>query len=141
MTDHIQNPSKLLRPSSVAIVGASAKEGSFSQNLLKATQSLGFGGDIFLVNPRYESINGQPCYPSIAALPKTPDNVLYAVADQRLVPALEEAAAAGAGGGVIFGRAHSDEGDGHGIQDAIRTIGRSAGMSICGANCMGFISL
>lgn len=136
-----QNPSKLLRPQSVAIIGASPKEGSFSQNLLKATQSLGFKGDIFLVNPRYDAIDGKPCYPSISALPITPDSVLYALADQRLLSALEEAAAAGVGGGVVFGRAHSDGANGTSIQDAIRAIGRSTGMSVCGANCMGFVNL
>lgn len=141
VTIPIQQPSKLLRPRSVAIIGASPKEGSFSQNLRRATTSLGFGGAVHLVNPRYDEIDGEPCYPSIAAIPTTPDSVLYALADQRLVGAVEEAAAAGVAGGVIFGRAHSDEGHGTAIQDAIRSIGQSAGMSICGANCMGFLNL
>lgn len=141
MTNPSQYLSKLLRPRSVAIIGASPKEGSFSRNLVKATKSLGFGGDIYLVNPRYDAIDDQPCYPAISSLPTTPDSVLYALADQRLVPALEEAAAAGVGGGVIFGRAHGGDEGGESIQDAIRSIGRSSQMSICGANCMGFVNL
>ncbi|MGP2494460.1 acetate--CoA ligase family protein, partial [Mesorhizobium sp. PUT5] len=141
MENEHQDLSRLLSPRSIAIVGASPKEGGFSRNLVNAMQTLGFEGDIFLVNPRYDAIAGAPCYPEIASLPTLPDSVLYAVGDQRLVPALEEAAAAGVKGGVIFGRAHGANADDISIQDAIKAIGRSASMSICGANCMGFINL
>lgn len=141
MSHAIQNLEKLLRPQSVAIVGASPREGAFSAQLVKAVRSLGYAGDVFLVNPRYEEIDGAPCYPSLAALPGRPDCVLYAVGDQRLAEAVEAAAECGIRGGVIFGRAHGDGPDGRPIQSAVAAIARSSGMAICGANCMGFLNL
>jgi acetyltransferase len=65
----IRNLEQLLAPKSVALIGASREEGSVglitTRNLLRG----GFHGPIWLVNPKYEDIDGHRCYPSIAALP------------------------------------------------------------------------
>ena len=70
--------SKLLRPKTLAIVGASPKPESFGASLLQSIRYLGFPGEVHLVNPRYERIDGQPCYPDVASIPggvdsKNPD--------------------------------------------------------------------
>lgn len=141
MPYHNQSLDKLLRPKSIAIIGASNRAEAFSFNLLKSLRSHGYQGQLFPVNPRYDSIEGVRCYPSLSSLPSVPDCVLYAVADKNLIAAVEESAACGAAGGVIFGRAQGSDGSGRNIQAAITSIGRDAGMSICGANCMGYLNL
>ena len=141
MTSSNRSMARLLRPGSVAIVGASNRSGSFSYNLLNSLRSNGYQGQLLPINPRYTEIDGIPCYPSFADLPVTPDCALYAVGDRNLIPMVELAAQAGVGGGVIFGRVQGHDDQGRDIQSSISEIGRRADMAICGGNCMGYLNL
>lgn len=132
--------SALLCPQTIAIVGASPKEGSFGDRLLRSIRFLGFEGELALVNPRYDSIGEMPCYASIADVPSPVDCAAFAVGDGHLIASVSEAVAAGVRGAVMFGRAHGSEA-GRPRADIIRDIAHDAGMAICGANCMGFVNL
>ena len=57
----------LLVPDSIAVVGASEKIGPGRQ-VLENLDQLGYQGEIYPVNPRYEKILGMPCYPSLTAV-------------------------------------------------------------------------
>lgn len=131
----------LLRPRSIAIVGASPREGSFGKMLLASIRSLGYAGQIHLINPRYERIDDLPAYPTLAALPQAVDCVAMAVADKALPEQLELAAAAHARSAVLFGRAHGQAADGREFTHVLASIAANAGMQLCGANCMGFVNL
>ena len=141
MTNEGQAVAKLLRPRTVAIVGASNREGAFSLSLLRSVRSHGYSGTIYPVNPRHDAVEGLRCHTSISKLPTVPDCVLYAVGDKNLLASIEESAACGVSSGVVFGRAHGSSADGRDLQESISSIGRSAGMAICGANCMGYLNL
>ena len=130
--------SALLHPRSIAIVGASPKPDSFGANLLQSIRSLGYGGEVHLVNPRYDRIDGQPCLP---AIPAGTDCAAFALGDALLVDAVQAAAETGVKGAVLFGRAHGETAEGMPRAEAIRCIAAKAGMAICGANCMGFVNL
>ena len=65
--------SKLLRPRSVAVVGASAREGSTGLRLIRHLQMGGFAGPIYPINPRYPDILGIKCYPSLSDVPASID--------------------------------------------------------------------
>jgi acetate---CoA ligase (ADP-forming) len=132
---------RLLRPKSIAIVGASPREGSFGDQLFKATKSFGFSGRVSLVNPKYKEIAGGACYSDLSELPEKPDCVLLGVSDRFVVQTLEEAAELSIGGAVIFGRLHGQSESCATFTDRVAAIGRSAGMAICGGNCMGFVNL
>ena len=71
--------SKLLRPRSVAVVGASAREGSTGLRLLRHLQMGGFAGPIYPINPRYPDILGIKCYPSLSAVPGPIDAMFIAL--------------------------------------------------------------
>jgi acetate---CoA ligase (ADP-forming) len=131
---------RLLRPKSIAIVGASPRAGSFGDQLFKATKSLGFAGSVSLVNPKYSEIAGLPCYSDLAQLPEKPDCILVGVADRHVVPTLEEAARSSVPAAVVFGRLHGEMNSDSSLADTVAAIGRSAGMAICGGNCMGFVN-
>src|SRR5262245_54186784 len=60
---------RLLRPRSVAIVGASAEPGSIGGAVLGHLERCGYRGDIHLISRRSKAINGRPCLPSIDDLP------------------------------------------------------------------------
>lgn len=131
----------LLRPKSIAVVGASPRPGSFGANLATAIQSLGYPGAVHLVNPRYDRIGTAPCHPEVSSIPGGVDCAAFAISDTLIVDAMEAAASAGVKGAVLFGRAYGETDAGRPRMEAVRAIARDAGMAICGANCMGFLNL
>jgi acyl-CoA synthetase (NDP forming)/GNAT superfamily N-acetyltransferase len=79
----------LLRPGSVAVVGASRRPGSVGRAVLLKIREGGFNGDLWAVNPHAEEISGEPAYPGIAALPGIPDLAVVAV-PAAVVPGVAE---------------------------------------------------
>ena len=69
----------LFKPSSVAVVGASPAEGKVGRVILENIMRSGFPGRIYAVNPGHEEVLGIPCYPSVRAIPETPQLVIIAV--------------------------------------------------------------
>lgn len=131
----------LLRPRSIAIIGASAREGSFGLRLLNAITSGRYRGAVYPINPRYEEIAGHRCYPGLKALPEPADCAAFAISDDLVEAALTDAAVAGVRGGVLFGRAYEPPASGGAARvERLASIARSAGMAICGNNCMGFFN-
>jgi acyl-CoA synthetase (NDP forming) len=133
---------RLLRARSLAVVGASGREGSFGQILLDAVLGADYEGAVFPVNPGYDALRGLPCYPAPVDLPEPPDCALLAVADERLEAALRDVAAAGVPAAVVFGGAHGLAADGRTpLAARLAEIAREAGMALCGGNAMGFLNL
>jgi acyl-CoA synthetase (NDP forming) len=123
---------RLLAPHSVAVVGASARPGSFGERLaLEALRSPGVSR-VHLVNPGYETVQGRPCVPSLADLDEPADLVLLGVPDTQLADHLTRARALGAGGAVIYGSAA-------GRADELRAA--ADGLPLVGAGCMGFVNV
>src|SRR5258708_16483673 len=60
----------MLEARSVALVGASKRDGSFGARMLAEVAKSAASPAIYPVNPRYADIGGRPCYPSLAALPE-----------------------------------------------------------------------
>ncbi|MBN9014205.1 MAG: CoA-binding protein, partial [Rhizobiales bacterium] len=92
--------SRLINPKVVAIVGASETRGSFGERTL--SNMAGFTGKVFAINPKYQTLLGRPCVPSLADLPQRPDCVVLCVARPMIEDMIENAAAAGAGGVVVY---------------------------------------
>ena len=86
----------LLRPTSVAIVGASARTDSLGEWALKNLLIGGYKGRIYPVNPNRDELQGHSCFGSLAELPETPELVIFAVSDQRIEAALDEGVVKGA---------------------------------------------
>ena len=137
MTSHYLSP--LLTPRSIALVGASARAESFGNGMIHSCASAGFAGDIHLVNPRYQEIEGLACYPSLGDVPGPVDLAVLCVANERLEAALGEAIAAGARAGAIFASCYLDEpGGGAALTERLAAMAREAAMPICGGNSLGF---
>ena len=94
------------------------------------------------VNPKYEELHGQPCYPSLDALPERPDIAVVALNPLRAASVTEAAAAAGVpavvipGGGVVEGGPAAAA-----MQAEVARIAREHGLALLGPNCMGVIDL
>lgn len=66
----IRNLESLLAPTSLAVIGASERPGSLGGTVWRNVRSGGFAGTIHAVNPKYQSLSGQPCHPNVSALPE-----------------------------------------------------------------------
>ena len=61
-----------------------------------------YPGNIYAVNPRYQEIDSVACYPSLSELPQAVEHVIFAVGDERIESALDEAIAHGIKAAIIF---------------------------------------
>ena len=125
----------LLRPRSLAIVGASPREFSAGRVLLDQNRANGFAGPVYAINPRYPEIAGETCYPDFASLPEVPEHAVFAVADARLEPLLDAALGAGVKAMTLFNPLADEENEG--LRRRIQAKALEAGALICGANGMG----
>ena len=131
---------RLIAPRSIAIVGASPRAGSFG---LRTLENLAhFRGAIWPVNGKYQKIGEHACYASLSALPGTPDLVALVVPREGVETALKEAAAAGAGGVVVYASGYGEMGrdEGAAAQRRLADIARAARMPLLGPNCMGLVN-
>lgn len=135
---------RMLEARSVAVVGASVKEGSLGRQMMVELLRGGFDGAIYPVNPGYDEVLGARCYPSIARVPEAVDLAILGVANQRVEQALRDAVAAGARSAVTFSSLFEAEPPEPGmpvLAERVATIARDAGIAMCGGNGMGFLNL
>jgi acetyltransferase len=122
---------KLLEPSSIAVIGASARDGSpgykLTQNLLHGS----YKGSLFLVNPRYDSIFEQSCYKSVKRLPQVPDLAIIIVPPRLLRRTLAQCARVGIRLAVVMSGTTGSV--------ALHRYARRLGMRLMGPWCAGLI--
>ncbi|MFR9799113.1 GNAT family N-acetyltransferase [Streptomyces sp. MS06] len=122
----------LLRPEAVAVVGAGRKPGSVGRAVLHQLRTSGFTRRLFAVNPAVTSLLGVPSYPSVAALPRTPDLAVLAVPAPSVAATAEECGRAGVRALVVV-TAGLDAEQARALLAACRTHG----MRLAGPNCLG----
>jgi acetate---CoA ligase (ADP-forming) len=134
--DSFVNLSRLLSPSSLAVVGANEKLGMSNNAILPMLEA---GREVHLVNPNRDVLYGRPAHPSLTSIGEPVDAVLALVNAERSIDVLEEAAALGCGGVVIAAAGFVEQGE-HGavLQERLRSIARSSGLAVVGPNCSGF---
>ena len=71
--------SRLFRPASIAVVGASERPGSYSSQTLVNLEAIGFPGRVYGVNPKRTQAHGRPCFPSVSELPEPVDALVVAI--------------------------------------------------------------
>lgn len=128
---------RVLNPAHVCIVGASPKAGSFGERVL--ANLAGFGGNIYLVNSKYEKIGERRCYPSMAALPENPDCVAVVAPRDAVEDIVREAAQLRVGGVILYasGYAETQLPERIELQRRLQDIGLASGLKILGPNCLG----
>lgn len=131
----------LLRPRSVAVVGASARAHSLGEWTLTNLLRGGFSGDIYPVNPRHDELQGLKCYGRLAELPRVPELLIFGVADARVEALLDEAIALGVPAAVLMSPLVLDDDTTPDLKERVRAKIRDAGMLVCGANGMGFYNV
>ncbi|MFM9589238.1 GNAT family N-acetyltransferase [Streptomyces scabiei] len=122
----------LLRPRTVAVVGAGRKPGSVGRAVLHHLCTGGFTGRLFAVNPSAASVLGVPCHPSVSALPRIPDLAVVAVPAAAVPATAEECGRAGVRALLVVTAGLDPD-----QAQALRAACRSHGMRLVGPNCLG----
>ncbi|MCC7424777.1 MAG: bifunctional acetate--CoA ligase family protein/GNAT family N-acetyltransferase [Planctomycetaceae bacterium] len=138
----IYNLSRIFRPKSVAIIGASAKPGSVGATVLRNVIDGGFPGDIFPVNPKYESLCGLPCYFSIEAVPTTPDLAIVATPASTVPEVVRSCGHKQTQGLIILSAGFREAGAAGAALEAevLRAAREFPGLRVIGPNCLGVIA-
>jgi acetate---CoA ligase (ADP-forming) len=131
---------RVLNPKSVCIVGASPRVGSFGERVL--TNLSGFGGNIYLVNSKYQAIGDRRCHPDLAALPESPDCVAVVAPREAVEDIVLEAARLRVGGVILYasGYAETRLAERIELQRRLGDIGLQRGLKILGPNCLGIVN-
>ncbi|MEO3999380.1 acetate--CoA ligase family protein [Mesorhizobium sp. CAU 1732] len=130
---------RLLRPRSVAVVGASAEPFSLGANVMANFAGFGFSGALHPVSRRFDAVEGHDCVAAISDLPDGIDMAALVVPAKAVRQSVADCAARGIAGAVVFASGFAELGkDGISEQKAIADIAHEAGMALLGPNCLGF---
>jgi acetate---CoA ligase (ADP-forming) len=145
-TEHRARPATidlrpLFAPRSIAVVGASPRSW-IAETVRDNLRVMGSATRCHFVNPKYDELHGQPCYPSLEALPERPDVAVVALNPLRAAVVTEAAAATGVPAVIIPGGGVVEGGDAAAAMQAeVARIARAHGIALVGPNCMGVIDL
>ena len=132
----IRNFDALFAPGAIALIGASNRPGSVGSVVARNLLNGGFAGPIMMVNPHAADIAGAPIYPSIAALPQTPDLAVIATPAGAVPKIVEELGARGCRAAVVISAGFGEGG----LRQQLLDASRPNLMRIVGPNCLGFLS-
>jgi acetate---CoA ligase (ADP-forming) len=129
---------RLLCPSTIAFVGLS--DTSHFARTVKPT--LDGEAEIFMVNPRHETVLGRPTVPSLTSLGRPVDAVLSCMSAERTTELIEEAADLDVGGVVLIANGFAEiGGEGEALQARLTAAARAAGVAAIGPNGLGFVNV
>ena len=133
--------SRLLRPRSIAVVGAGRRDGSIGHEMFVNLIRHEFSGPVYPVNPSARSVAGVRAWPTIADVPDTIDVAVLAVPPDRVLEVVEQCAQKDVKGLVIISGGFAELGDdGALLEREILSAARSAGMRVIGPNCIGIVN-
>ena len=131
----------LVRPASIAIVGASADFGKINGRPLKHLLDKGYAGRILPVNGKYDEIAGLRCHRSVDALPEAADVAIVAVPADQVTATIAALGARGVRAAVIFSSGFGETGTaGQALEASLVRTAADAGVVLCGPNCLGYIN-
>ena len=136
-----RSPASVLRPGSVALVGASER-GAWQRLIINNLRDYGFGGSVHLVNPRQKEVFGLPCYPSLRETPERVDHAMVIVPAPAVADVLLDAEAAGVKSATVYAAAMGDGRDPESKKRGawLKNFLETSKLRIAGPNCMGAFS-
>ncbi len=130
----------LLRPASIALVGASDDPGKTSGRPLPYLRRAGYTGRIYPVNPRNATVMGERAWPSLASLPEVPEHAFILTTTQAACDAVAECAALGVQAATVLAAGFAETGDaGRARQAQLAEVAREAGLLLLGPSSLGII--
>lgn len=134
--------SRLLHPSGIAVIGASADASRIGGQPIRALLSAGYAGRIYPVNPKYEEVAGLKCYPSIEQIDGPCDIALIALPAAAVPLAIRGCGEAAIPYAIVLSGGFKETGEtGRRLEDALKKAARDAAVRVIGPNCQGMISV
>lgn len=131
----------ILKPNSVAVIGASRRTDAVGNRILKNIIDSGFKGPIYPVNPNADEIYGLKCYPSILDIGDNVDLAVIAVRSNTVPIVAEEAGKKGVRGLIVISAGFKEIGEeGAKLERELINICRKYNMRMVGPNCLGVIN-
>jgi len=131
----------LFEPKQIAVIGASPNEGSVGWAIFRNLLMNGYLGMLFPVNPKYDSIMGVRCYPTLSAIDMDVDLAVIAIPAVGIPELLRECATKGVKGAIVISAGFKEVGEeGAALEKQIREVAQTSGIALLGPNCLGIIN-
>jgi acetate---CoA ligase (ADP-forming) len=136
--DPIRRLDAFLKPSSLAVIGASTSPDKLGYEILKNILDSGFKGPVYPINPKADVILELPCHKRVSDISEAPDLAVIIIPARFVPQAVQECGAAGIKGAVIITGGFSEAGDeGKVLQNQVIEAAQKYGIRIIGPNCQG----
>jgi acetyltransferase len=130
----------LFEPKSVAVIGASDRENSVGNIIFKNILGSGYKGRLYAINPKHDTIQGQPAYKSIEEIGARVEMAVIATRPQTVPQLIEQCGRSGVRNVIIIAAGFSEAGHiGAALERKVLEIARSYNVRILGPNCLGII--
>ena len=133
------NLNAIFEPRSIAVVGASTKEGSVGNDVVKNLVTQGYEGKIYPVNPKAEELYGLRCYPNLKSIGERIDLVVVVVPAAVVPGVMEEAAELKVKGAIIISAGFKEAGHPE-LEEQIKAICLKNDIALIGPNCLGVVN-
>jgi len=131
----------ILRPRSVAVIGASTRRGTIGGEILHNLISHEFQGPVYPVHPTARAVQSVPAYASVLDIPGTVDLAVVVVPRKHVYKALEECAEKGVTGAVVISAGYKETGpEGAREEERLQALARDKGIRLIGPNCLGVLA-
>src|ERR1700752_4622904 len=135
--DIVRQMNRIMKPKSVAVIGASAETGKIGNSVMKNLINGGYQGEIYPIHPKASEIMGRKAYASVKDVPGTIDVAGFALPAKLVAQALTEVGEKGIPGAVLIPSGFAETGNVEG-QKEIQEVGRKYNIRLMGPNIYGY---
>jgi acetyl coenzyme A synthetase (ADP forming)-like protein len=135
--DIVRQMNRIMKPKSVAVIGASAENGKIGNSVMKNLINGGYKGEIYPIHPKAEEILGKKVYKSVKDIPGEVDIAVFAIPASLVAGALIECGEKKVVGAILIPSGYAETGNMKG-QEEIQAIGQKYGIRLMGPNIYGF---
>ena len=137
-SDSVSQLDCILRPKSVAVIGASTSPDKLGHEILKNIVDGGFRGGVYPINPKAEAILNLPCHGNVKDLQEPPDLAVLIIPARFVPQAVQDCGEIGVKGVVIITGGFSEAGrEGEELQNQTAEMAAKYGVRVIGPNCQG----
>jgi acetyl coenzyme A synthetase (ADP forming)-like protein len=135
--DIVRQMNRIMKPKSVAVIGASAETGKIGNSVMKNLINGGYKGEIYPIHPKADEIMGKKVYKSVKDIPGEIDIAVFAIPASLVAGALAECGEKKVVGAILIPSGYAETGNVKG-QEEIQAIGQRYGIRLMGPNIYGF---
>lgn len=131
----------LLAPRSIAVVGASESPDSWAPEIERSLRHMGFEGDLYPINPKYDTVWGRPCLRGVRELPRGVDLVVFVVPARAVVKMIDDCGERRVKGIMVVSSGFAEAGEeGRVLQAELRDAALRHRIPVLGPNVEGFVN-